>query len=48
MENLRILQIVIEKSFINWRVLPQVKINTRISDSPCIIFVSRRIHSQKT
>jgi RAB protein geranylgeranyltransferase component A len=27
---------VIEKSFINWRVLPLVKINTRISDTPCI------------
>jgi hypothetical protein len=27
---------VIEKSLINWRVLPLVKINTRISDTPCI------------
>jgi hypothetical protein len=30
---LRILQNVIEKSFINWRVLSLVKINTRISDT---------------
>jgi hypothetical protein len=29
---------VIETSSINWRVLPLVKINTRISDTPCIIF----------
>jgi hypothetical protein len=28
---------VTEKSFMNWRVLPLVKINTRISDTPCII-----------
>jgi hypothetical protein len=34
---LRILQNVIEKSFINWRVLSLVKINTRISETPCII-----------
>jgi hypothetical protein len=34
---LRILQNVIEKSFINWRVLPLVKINTRISSTPCIL-----------
>jgi hypothetical protein len=27
---------VIEKSFINWRVPSLVKINTCISDSPCI------------
>jgi hypothetical protein len=27
---------VIEKSFINWRILPLVKINTRILDTPCI------------
>jgi hypothetical protein len=27
---------VIKKSFINWRILPLVKINTRISDTPCI------------
>jgi hypothetical protein len=33
---LRILQNVIEKSFINWRVLSLVKINTRISETPCI------------
>jgi hypothetical protein len=32
---LRILQNVVEKSFINWRVLPLVKINTHISDTPC-------------
>jgi hypothetical protein len=30
---LRILQNVLEKSFINWRVLPLVKINTRTSDT---------------
>jgi hypothetical protein len=34
---LRILKNVIEESFINWRVLPRVKINTRISDTPCIL-----------
>jgi hypothetical protein len=33
---LRILENVIEKSFINWRVLPLVQINTCISDTPCI------------
>jgi hypothetical protein len=33
---LRILQNVIEKSFINRRVLSLVKINTRISETPCI------------
>jgi hypothetical protein len=27
---------VIQKSFINWRILPLVKINTRILDTPCI------------
>jgi hypothetical protein len=27
---------VIEKSFMNWRVLTLVKINTRISETPCI------------
>jgi hypothetical protein len=27
---------VIEKSFMNWRVLSMVKINTPISDTPCI------------
>jgi hypothetical protein len=27
---------IIEKTFTNWRVLPLVKINTRISDTPCI------------
>jgi hypothetical protein len=32
----RILQNVIEKSFINWRVLSLVEINSRISDTPCI------------
>jgi hypothetical protein len=35
-ELLRFLQNVIEESFINWRVLPLVKINIRISDTPCI------------
>jgi hypothetical protein len=33
---LRILQNVIEKTFIKWRVLPLVKINTPLSDTPCI------------
>jgi hypothetical protein len=28
---------VIEKSSIIWRVLPLVKINTRISETPCIL-----------
>jgi hypothetical protein len=28
---------VIEKSFMNWRVLSPVKINTRLSDTLCII-----------
>jgi hypothetical protein len=37
---LRILQNVIKKSFINWRVLPLVKINTRISGTPCMYFDS--------
>jgi hypothetical protein len=27
---------VTEESFINWRVLPLVTINIRISDTPCI------------
>jgi hypothetical protein len=35
---LRILQNVIEKSFINWRVLSLVKINTRISETPCMVY----------
>jgi hypothetical protein len=30
---------VIEKSFINWRVLPLVKLNTRISDTPVHIIM---------
>jgi hypothetical protein len=25
-----------EKTFINWRVLPVIKINTRISHTPCL------------
>jgi hypothetical protein len=33
---LRILQNVIKKSFINWRVLSLVKINTGVSETPCI------------
>jgi hypothetical protein len=33
---LRILQNVIEKSFINWRAPPPVKINTGISETLCI------------
>lgn len=36
MENLRILLNVIEKSFVNWRGLPLVKISTLIYDTPCI------------
>jgi hypothetical protein len=28
---------IIEKSFMNWRVLSSVKINTHISDTPCIV-----------
>jgi hypothetical protein len=35
---LRIFQNVIEKSFINWRVLSLVKINTRISEAPVYTF----------
>jgi hypothetical protein len=30
---------VIEKSSMIWRVLPLVKMNTRISETPCIILV---------
>jgi hypothetical protein len=33
-------KIVIEKSFINWRALPLVKISTRVFESPCIIVYS--------
>jgi hypothetical protein len=29
---------VIERSSMIWRVLPLVKINTRISETPCIVF----------
>jgi hypothetical protein len=36
---LRILQNVIAKSFISWRVLPLVKVNTRVSDTPCICII---------
>jgi hypothetical protein len=35
---LRILQNIIEKSFISWQVLPLAKIFTPISDTPCIFF----------
>jgi hypothetical protein len=38
---------VIEKSSMIWRVLPLVKINTRISETPCII-LSTILHLQKT
>jgi hypothetical protein len=31
--------VVIEKSSMIWRVLPLVKINTRISETPCICFL---------
>jgi hypothetical protein len=37
---------VIEKSFINWRVLPLVKINTRISDTPVFTWEFLIKHSQ--
>jgi hypothetical protein len=39
-------KIVIEKSSMIWRVLPLVKINTRISETPCIYVKKHRI--QKT
>jgi hypothetical protein len=40
---LRILQYVIEKRFLNWRVLPLVKINTCIiSDTPCIVSLPKK------
>jgi hypothetical protein len=32
---------VIEKSSMIWRVLPLVKINTRISETPCIQFTRK-------
>jgi hypothetical protein len=38
---------VTEKSFMNWRVLPLVKINTRISDTPCIIVFTDFVHNNK-
>jgi hypothetical protein len=38
LEIVGILQNVIEKTLINLRVLSLVKINTCISDTPCIIF----------
>jgi hypothetical protein len=41
-----ILKNVIEKSFNNWRVLPLVKIKTRISDTLCIlIYVYKRVYA---
>jgi hypothetical protein len=30
---------VIEKSSMIWRVLPLVKINTHITETPCIVFI---------
>jgi hypothetical protein len=33
------LQNVIEKSFINWRVPSLAKINTRISETPCMLLM---------
>jgi hypothetical protein len=39
----KLLQNVTEKSFINWRVLPLIKINTRILDTPCIINLTKKI-----
>jgi hypothetical protein len=37
---LGILQNVIEKSFLNWRLLSLVKITTRISETPCIAYTT--------
>jgi ABC-type taurine transport system ATPase subunit len=34
---------VIEKSFMIWRVLPLVKINTRISETPCMLFGTKMV-----
>jgi hypothetical protein len=38
---------VIEKSSMIWRVLPLVKINTRISETPCM-YIDLEIHSSQT
>jgi hypothetical protein len=38
---------IIEKSFINWRVLPLVKISTHISDTPCIYFKENKNNNAK-
>jgi hypothetical protein len=45
LENLRILQNVIEKSFINWQDLSLVKINTRISETPCIFVLQKQLET---
>jgi hypothetical protein len=37
---------VIEKSSMIWRVLPLVKINTRISETPCILFYLQADHKK--
>jgi hypothetical protein len=34
---------VIEKSFMIWRVLPLVKINTRISETPCMLLGTKLV-----
>jgi hypothetical protein len=39
---------VIEKSSMIWRVLPLVKINTRISETPCIHFDGKFIPNFKS
>jgi hypothetical protein len=35
---------VIEKNSMNWRVLPLVKINTCISDTPCMLVHHKILH----
>jgi hypothetical protein len=34
---------VIEKSSMIWSVLPMVKINTRISETPCMLYLEKRL-----
>jgi hypothetical protein len=38
---------VIEKSSMIWRVLPLVKINTRISETPCIMLYEQEVMDSK-
>jgi hypothetical protein len=38
---------VIEKSSMIWRVLQLVKINTRISESPCILQIGKNQYSTR-